>query len=149
MLKSYEEWVTEGGLGGNIPKVGKVTVGIEGSQKGGLVPQVSVEVLGGEVSLQPGQVMLGWTSEDVTGIGRGGRIGVEYQFPHREFLLTSWETVGELGLQGIQERYVEGAVLEGIVLASGYYRGSERVSGVDVLEWKLALIWEIPYRRVP
>ena len=149
VLRSYEEWAVEGGIGGTIPKIGKLTLGAEWSQGKELAPQLAGEVLGGELSLQPGQVMVGWTSEEITGVGYGGRIGAEYQSPHRKFLLTSWEAVGELGLQGIQKRYAEGAVLEGMALASGYYRSSERVSGVDVLEWKLALIWQIPYRRVP
>lgn len=150
VLKAYEEWAASGGVGSAVPVVGKLSLGVEWSQHGGLNPQVAGEILGGELSLQPGAVMLGWTSEDMTGLGQGARMGAEYQLPHREFLLTSWEVVGELGLQGIQKRYAtEGAILEGMVLESGYYRGSERVSGVEVLEWKLARIWQLPYRRVP
>jgi len=148
-LESYEEWAVGGGIGGAVPVLGKLSAGVEWSQYEGLNPQVIGEVLGGELSLQSGQVMIRWTSEDVTGIGQGVGVGVEYQFPHREFLLTSWEELGKLGLQGIQERYAEGAVLEKIAFVQGYYRGSEWVSGVKVLEQVLRLKWQIPYRRVP
>jgi RHS repeat-associated protein len=147
VLKEYDELVASGGVGPMVPILGKVGVGMEyasGEDKWAFYGKVNV--LGGQVELQPGQLMMGYAAPLA---GPGGRIGAEWDMGGRQFFVTSYGYWSELGQKGFGKRHAPGMSLVDYSITEGYWSRGRWVSGLSVLHTQLTWKYNMPYIEQP
>jgi RHS repeat-associated protein len=134
-LKEFDQVAANGSIGVNVPVIGKLDLGLEGSYGGepfDVVPSASANILGGEVSIQPNQAMAGYVNP-VTGMG--ARSGPQWSFSKTTWALTSRQTLSKVGgEEGFAMRYIDDlAECE----VQGYLHRNGRFSGLDRLRFQL------------
>ena len=146
LLKKYDELVASGGVGPAVPVLGEVGVGMEYASVEGLAPYLKGNLLGGEVELQPGQIMMGYVAPS---IGPGGRMGAEFSTGGSQFFVTSYGYWSAVGKEGFGERHAPGMTLVDYSITEGYWNRGRWVSGLSMLRTQLTFKYNLGYMEEP
>jgi len=146
--REHDEWAVSVGPAAQVPVLGGVSLRAGYSPGSGkLTPSVKGKLLGGDLSLQPGGVKLGYVPD----VGPGARIGVDWDIGEAQFLLTSHGYLSETGLDKFGEYYAPDATLREMYIEHGFWsRKQGWISGLDMLRCRVGSgWWDLPYEEVP
>ena len=107
----------------------------------------NARLLGGDLSVRPGGVKLGYVPD----VGPGGRVGIDYDLEGSQYFLTSRGYLDDVGLDTFGETYAPDGVLQDMYFESGHLnqRLGGWVSGLEMLRIRVCIQWEIQYKEVP
>ncbi|MFZ5919184.1 MAG: RHS repeat-associated core domain-containing protein [Chloroflexota bacterium] len=149
-IGEYEEWSFPVAYGPAAPVVGGLSLGVEYSTWEGGAPFVQGEVLGADLILKPGEIMVGWQHD----AGAGYAVGVEWQRDSTIRLLTSWDYYSKVGANKIGEKYAPGGRVVDMNINRGYWNSNRHrwVSGLETQRTYLSIMgrhygWN--WREVP
>jgi len=148
--QAYDEWAVSGGPAAQVPVLGGVSLRASySSGSGKLAPSVKGRLLGGDLSVQPGGVKLGYVPD----VGPGARIGMDWDFGEAQFLLTSHGYLNRVGLEEFSKMYAaDRAVLREMYIEHGFWNRKQQqwISGLDMLRFRVGPgWWNLPYEEVP
>jgi hypothetical protein len=135
----YHEVVAHAGVGPSIPHVGGATMGAEWGP-GGIGPSYDFEVMGGELSLQEGQIMIGYVGGEV--VQRGARIGLEGETGHNEWFLMTSGTFDRYGsAQVFADRHANGGNASYVTFQGKWDPSIGCHTGYDIALTKAVYVW--------